>query len=169
MNTLLTILLSISICTCPIDSLSIEVESSRYELNQGETVFITEYSLTNNTEEDYYSWVDYNEKDEGRSKDILRFFIRHNGDFSFLDLITDNVSFPEGFPHRLGQSFITLIKPGESFRYIVLGDEPIDEDKSFGNFIVSAPKRFVECNIVVIDDCFIYNGTCIVVKRDYAY
>ena len=112
---------------------------------------------------------DYNEKDEGRSKDILRFFIRHNGDFSFLDLITDNVSFPEGFPHRLGQSFITLIKPGESFRYIVLGDEPIDEDKSFGNFIVSAPKRFVECNIVVIDDCFIYNGTCIVVKRDYAY
>ena len=96
---------------------------------------MTEYIISNNTDTNYYTWVDYNSY---YSKDSIEVNLRHylfifHGDYNLGALLTDNVFFNDGFYPEIGVSFLKEIGPGESFTYLVTGDKK-DRD-SFKNHI----------------------------------
>ena len=55
---------------------------------------VTEYKITNTSEDVYYSWLDY-EKPKYSERDVAirHYFFKAKGDFSFFNLMTDNVIF----------------------------------------------------------------------------
>lgn len=113
-----------------------EISIKKKEINpDGLYHSMTEYIISNNTDTNYYTWVDYNSY---YSKDSIEVNLSHylfifHGDYNLGALLTDNVFFNDGFYPEIGVSFLKEIGPGESFTYLVTGD--IKDRDSFKNHI----------------------------------
>lgn len=106
------------------DPLDIEVSQQQYYVrnqsgNSYKLMCVTEYKITNTSEEVYYSWLDYEKpKYSERNLAIRRYFFKAKGDFSFFNLMTDNVIFLYDDLY-VGNAFVIEIQPKTTFRYIV--------------------------------------------------
>lgn len=107
------------------------------------TQIIEEITITNNTEEDYLTWISQFPITEKPNNVIIhRFFFSRPGDFRFFDLMYDDVSFAHGIPHDIPFSFIKKIQKNESFTYILLKENK--ESNFYDERIVVISRKEVE-------------------------
>lgn len=155
-----------SCCNHPDNCMTIESSTSSYRTSTGELFHLTEYVLTNHTENSYYTWIDFdkpNRSSYSKEESIKRFFTKPHGDFSFLSLLTDNVHFDGGFTPEIGYSFIALIPPQKSFSYIVCTYNNNEGSMEIVPCIDYAPINWVNSNIVSIDNDFIYKCSSVII------
>ncbi len=138
-------------------------ESQYYDSIRGQEVYITEYLINNQSDNCYYTWLLPQPQFSGE-KCITHYFFKPNGDFSLSQLINDNIIFNEGFVPVLGYSFIKLILPGQSFSYLVISEESLDEEKDIGGLIFMERKEIVESIAGPIPDRFLFSLNCVVLK-----
>ena len=87
---------------------------------------IKEYILNNNSNEDYYTWIDYDRDYAGvDTQGIMYYFLSFHGDFNLISLLTDNVVFYD-YMSILGKVFLRRIEPGDSFRYVLINRDNDD-------------------------------------------
>ena len=113
----------------------IEVSDSTYSYTKGvrgEKIRITEYTVRNMSDEQYLTWVDFSGRDETRRRRIFRYFHAPHGDMNLAMLMTDNVA-RESEDIILGVSFIKVLKPHGSFKYVVVNEK---DGKDFRKGIV---------------------------------
>lgn len=126
-----------------------------------DTVFVVNYQINNNSEIHYLTWIDYNNlleiNDEGKEKKIIRYFIRREGDFSFLDIMTgDILGFDSNIP-EVGCFFLVIINPGESFKYSFIVPK-FEEINDFDKWIIIEKKEKVEQLLgLTITERYFYN------------
>lgn len=137
-----------------------------YDPKTPQLISIIEYSITNTSDKDCYTWIDF--KAVNTSEDIYKalkyYFYSRHGDFSLSDLLTETLVFSEPFRPVLGESFIKLIPPKHTFRYLVYneGNTSIDIEKNI--FIV---KENVFNHFVggVINTEVLFPSDCIMLKK----
>ena len=152
------------------DSLEIKTQSFSY-YRDNRIVTIVEFNLINNTQQDYYSWLDFNPASPKVSDDkarIVRYFFHGWGDFSFENLISDNVVFEGDFLPVIGHSFLVLIPPGNTFKYCFEFIDKTDNDYSNERkSIVCFPRPKVEAVLQhEIPQQFLFTGDLIVVSQN---
>lgn len=125
-----------------------------------------EYSFTNNSDEPYLTWIDFGLSDKTQvslSESVRNYFFKQKGDFSLYSLYVDNVTgfYPQNEP-VIGFSFLKRIKPGEVFRYIVLGD--VSNDAKLKNSIRVEKESCVMYYLKYKEyEVFLYNKPYIVI------
>ena len=83
-----------------------------------ESELIEEITITNNSEEEYLTWISkFPIADKSNDILIYRFFFSRFGDFRLFDLMYDNVSCE--IKYNIPFSFIKNIPKGDSFTYII--------------------------------------------------
>ena len=91
-----------------------------------------EYTITNNTSESYFTWIDFHPIDTSYHHRVAMYFYTPHGDFSLLQLLTETVNENSLlYGSFIGTFFLKEIRPNSSFKYIV---DPLDE-KSYLEFI----------------------------------
>ncbi len=111
------------------------VSDSTYSYTKGasgEKIRITEYTVRNMSDEPYLTWVDFGGRGEARRRRIFRYFHAPRGDMNLAMLMTDNVA-RESEDVILGVSFIKVLKPHGSFKYVVVNEK---DDRDFRRGIV---------------------------------
>lgn len=80
------------------------------------------YSITNFSNENYYTWVCFGKKTDSAKSDIRQYFYKRHGDFSLINLMTDNVFFiePINACPIIGKTFLKRIAPNSTFTYKIL-------------------------------------------------
>lgn len=79
---------------------------------------VKKYTITNNSIEDYLTWVDTDPVDGRDDKLIIHlYFFKHLVDFSFGALMYE---FAETDPSCIGATFLKNISAGESFTYFII-------------------------------------------------
>lgn len=122
-------------------------ESIRFDIKINDSLF--EYIITNNTEESYFTWIDFHPIEESYCHRVESYFNTPHGDSSLLQLLTGTVNENSLFLSPLiGTFFLKEITPNSSFKYIV---EPLEKE-SYLDFI-----RFV---YLLKEDDNMINGIC---------
>jgi len=77
---------------------------------------IDNYQITNNSGEDYLTWVSLVPTNDKSNIELIRdFFKKRKGDFSLIEMIYENLLDEQ--PISIGYSFIKNILAGETFSY----------------------------------------------------
>lgn len=166
---LLSSSISLSVCEDPKGPLDLQITNYSYYVrnSSGRTyrpVYVTEYTITNVTQETYYSWVDFDKPNyTEREEAIHRFFFKRKGDFSFFNLMTDNIIMVDS-GICVGVSFLVELQPNDTFKYIVIKNR--QKDDRYEAYIESAPKEWIEQQLLrkPIPDRFKYKQPYIVIK-----
>lgn len=91
--------------------------------NHGEDPIIALYegTITNAGEESYYTWIDFTQDYHIEECDRLAriYLCKPFGDFSLLQLLSEEMLFCSGFTPSIGKTFLKRIEPGSSFKYFV--------------------------------------------------
>lgn len=139
------------------DALFFQNDSMYYDGDK--LIHLYEYTIQNNSQENVISWVDY--LPSFREEDpIIHFFFHRKGDFSIANLLTEDVVFSKESP-TLGKDFLVRIKPGQSFKYLVLNNENIRDHIFFY-------KESDIINVIggpIINNDFFYDGTAVVIEQ----
>ena len=96
----------------------IHIETNIYSYQNASCIEYTvyEYTIINDSDIPYITFIYEGEKYENRDDDISRYFRLIHGDFSLLSLLTDNVVFSSDVA-VVGKLFLKEIKPKSSFKY----------------------------------------------------
>lgn len=88
--------------------------------DHGERVDFTQYTIYNDSDDCYYTWIDYNSSSDNNVdlNQSRKYFYRWFGDFSLCQLLTDNIDLGNFLP-QINVSFLAEIKPGQSFSYFI--------------------------------------------------
>lgn len=141
--------------------IKMNIESYHYiKSTNGETITIVEYQLTNRSDEPYFTWIDFNNHNEKRDKKIHRYFYAPHGDLNLATLMTDNV-IRTSREVIIGATFIKRLKPGESFKYIVVNEK--DNDDFSKNIIVEKVSYVSKTIGFNVPESFEYDNTELVV------
>ena len=120
--------------------IKVHVESCSYINNFiGEKNTFVEYLITNKSEEPYFTWVDFSNHNTTARKRIYRYFFASHEDLNLAALMTDNVV-RTSKEVIIGKTFIKRLKPGESFKYIVMKEKGNDD---FGKNIIVEKVSYV--------------------------
>lgn len=80
---------------------------------------IDNYQITNNSKEDYLTWVSLVPTNNKSSIELIRdFFKKRKGDFNLMEMIYENLLDEQ--PISIGYSFIKNIAIGETFSYFIV-------------------------------------------------
>lgn len=83
-----------------------------------QTQIIDNYQITNNSNEDYLTWVSLIPTNNKSNIELIRdFFKKRKGDFSLIEMIYENLLDEQ--PISIGYSFIKNIAAGETFSYFI--------------------------------------------------
>ncbi len=97
--------------------------------------------ITNNTNEDYLTWIDSEPVADKSNKEMVHnFFRKVKGDFSFMQMMYEGLL--EKQPVRIGYSFIKNIPPGERFSYLIIKITP--DSNIYNDRIVILKRAEVE-------------------------
>lgn len=120
------------------------------------------YEITNNSLEDYYTWISLDTIGNKTKNDIIYdFFKKRKGDFSYIQLMCEELAKPLSI--TIGYTFITKISPGSKFRYIFMLSN--GADSIYSNRIVVMPKAEVESYVrLQIDEKYFYKCAYIVLN-----
>lgn len=139
-----------------------QVESYSYYTDDSTRAKITlvEYRIKNQSNEPFFTWIDFDNYNEKSGKRIHRYFWGPHNDFNLATLMTDNVV-RDSNEIILGRTFIKRLGPQESFKYIVVCREKIDD---FYKYIVVEKASLVN-KIIGFDvpEAFEYNKSELVV------
>lgn len=115
-NTILLSLVNLSaiISVLPSDVQIIQNSYSYFYSYTEYTVY--EYTITNDSDVEYITFIYDGEKQNSRESDIKRYFYTIHGDFSLFTLLTDNVVFSSNVAY-VGKVFLKEIQPNGSFKY----------------------------------------------------
>ena len=115
-NTILLSLVNLSaiISVLPSDIRIIQNSYSYFYSNTEYTVY--EYTITNESDVPYITFIYDGEKQDSQEADIKRYFYTPHGDFSLVALLTDNVVFSSDVAY-VGKLFLKEIQPKGSFKY----------------------------------------------------
>lgn len=138
------------------------IPMSYYDAITNRTYTIVCYEITNNSSEDYYTWISLDTIDNKTKKDILHdFFKKRKGHFSYIDLMFEELATPLSI--SIGYTFITKISPGCKFHYIFVQSNGVDS--IYSNRIVVMPKAEVESYVrFEIDEKYFYKCAYIVLN-----
>lgn len=125
-----------------IDSITKCYYNSFIERNQ----FIEEITITNNSEQDYLTWISMSPTgNQSNSFLINRFFFSKHGDFRVFDLMYDNMNYK--VQYHIPDIFIKKIPKGESFCYIIIKETK--ESDFYDKRITIISKNEVEDHIKI--------------------
>ena len=133
---------------------------SYYDAITKRTYTMVCYEITNNSSEDYYTWISLDTIDNKTKKDIIYdFFKKRKGDFSYIDLMFEELATPLSI--SIGYTFITKISPASKFHYLFVQSN--GANSIYSNRIVVIPKAEVESYIRFrIDEKYFYKCAYIV-------
>lgn len=116
-------------------------KSSYYNDFLKETQLVEDITITNNSEEDYLTWIARSPA-AGKPNSVLinRFFFSNIGDFRLFDLMYDNTYYEIKF--NIPCTFIKKISKGESFTYVII--KKSEKSDFYGKRIVIISKKEVE-------------------------
>ena len=81
------------------------------------------YTVYNDSEEAYFTFLWTGQKTENKEKDIQRYFHTPHQDFSLFNLLTEStIVFPKGFTSVVGKLFLKEIPPHSNFTYAFPAD-----------------------------------------------
>ena len=96
---------------------SLLVDTASYSYYTGNQQIIKNYIITNNSNEEYFTWVSRVPiKDKSNGQLVRDFFIKQNGDFTYLSLMYEDLP---NLIIGIGSTFITKISPHETFSYFI--------------------------------------------------
>lgn len=123
-----------------------------------QTQTIVKYVITNNSDEDYLTWVALTpNEDKSDARLIDDFFFRLKGDFNYVMMLYDGLldGLSEPFNINIGYSFLKKIRPDDTFTYIIAKTD----EKS----------HFYEDRIVVVNKNEAYNQASISIDEKYFF
>ncbi len=89
-----------------------------------QTQIIDNYQITNNTNEEYLTWVSLVPTNNKSNIELIRdFFKKRKGDFSLMEMMYEKLLDEQ--PISIGYSFIKNIAVGETFSYFIAKTDPI--------------------------------------------
>ncbi len=139
------------------------IPMSYYDAITNRTYKMVCYEITNNSSEDYYTWISLDTIDNKTKKDIAYdFFKKRKGDFSYIELMYEELAEPLSI--EIGYTFVTKISPGCKFNYLFVQSNGVDS--IYSNRIVVMPKAEVESYVRHIDEKYFYKFAYIVLN-DY--
>lgn len=101
-------------CPIHIDTTSFCYFNGITERNQT----IDNYQITNNSKEDYLTWVSLTPINNRTNVELMHdFFKQRKGDFSLIEMMNENLLHQQ--PISIGYSFIKNISIGETFSYFI--------------------------------------------------
>jgi hypothetical protein len=87
-----------------------------------QTQIIDKYQITNNSNEDYLTWISLVPKNNKSNIELTHdFFKKRKGDFNLIEAMYENLL--DGRPIIIGYSFIKNIAVGETFSYFIAKTE----------------------------------------------
>lgn len=139
-----------------------------YQILMGDTlsdIYMIECVITNKGNQSVLTWINpLDGLDNVLKNPIRKYFLKRNGDFCFLNLMTDNMFFPGGFKPIVGFSFLKCLKPKESFKYIFIGRKEDLEAMDVAGLISVFTKKDVEKEVSFkIPEMFLFNGDYIII------
>lgn len=141
----------------------IEVQVESYSYTNDSTsaqITLVEYRIKNQSNEPYFTWIDFDNHKGKSEKRIHRYFFAPHNDFNLATLMTDNVV-QDSSETILGRTFIKRLEPQESFKYIVVCREKNDD---FSKYIVVEKTSFVSKIIGFnVPEVFLYGKSELVV------
>ncbi len=107
----------------------------------GQDQIIQEYIITNNSSEDYLTWISLDIIKNKSDKEIIHdYFKKIKGDFNLTQMMYEGLL--KGQSVSIGYTFIKKISPGQKFTYIV--SQTNKKSNIYQNRIVIISKRKVE-------------------------
>lgn len=124
MNMINNILISIFL-SCVVDinaQCQMHVDTISFRYYNGITSqiqIIDNYQITNNTNEEYLTWVSLTSKNDKSNIELIwDYFMRRKGDYSLMEMICENLLSRQQF--SMGYSFVKNIAVGETFSYYIV-------------------------------------------------
>lgn len=135
----------------------IKIDTFSYSYYNGITQqyqIIDNYKISNNSNEDYYTWVSLLPAiNKSNTELIHEFFKKKKGDFSFVEMIYDNLLNDQ--PINLGYSFIKNIVAGETFSYFIAKTD-LDSLVYQDRIVVISKKEVEQYLKMQIDEKYYY-------------
>lgn len=130
---------------------------------RNETYKVKEFTITNNTDDEYLTWVSaYPSSDLPDYGKIRRYFTAHYVDFHLLVLIYENLLTANGL-YCIGKTFIKAIPPRHSFKYLLKDYNKYKKQWKERLVIIKREKVEKTLNVHFSDDWF-YKDDEVVVK-----
>jgi hypothetical protein len=160
---LLTLLMVVTACD-PQRQIHIDTtEVSYFNGITGKNEIMESYRITNNSDEDYFTWVSLEPINERTNTELIHdYFKKRKGDFSFLEAMFENLLDEQ--PTVIGYSFIKNINPGETFHYFIAKNEK--SSVFYRERIVLIKRKEVEQYLrMQIDDKYFYESSSIILTE----
>ncbi len=160
---LLTLLLVITACNAQHQIHIDTTEVSYFNEITGKNEIMESYRITNNSDEDYLTWVSLEPINERTNTELVHdYFKKRKDDFTLIEAMFENIL--DERPTIIGYSFIKNIKPGETFSYY------ISQNETVSNFhqerIVLIKRKEVEQYLrMQIDDKYFYQSPSIILTE----
>ena len=161
---LLTLLLFSTACNAQCQIHIDTTEVSYFNGITGKNEIMEDYRITNNSNEDYLTWVSLEPLNERSNIELVHdYFKKRNGDFNFLEAMFEN--FLDEQPTTIGYSFIKNINPGETFSYYISHTETVSN--FYQERIVLIKRKEVEQYLrMQIDDKYFYESPSIILTEE---
>lgn len=161
---LLTLLLFSTACNAQCQIQIDNTEINYFNEITGKNEIIEDYRITNNSNEEYLTWVSLEPINERTNTELVHdYFKKRKGDFSFLEAMFENLLDEQ--PTTIGYSFIKNINPGETFHYYIAKN-----DKSsvfYRERIVLIKRKEVEQYLrMQINDKYFYESPSIILTEE---
>jgi hypothetical protein len=160
---LLTLLLIVTACNAQCQIHIDNVATGYYNGITDKNEIIEDYRITNNSNEEYLTWVSLEPINERTNTELIHdYFKKRKGDFSFLEAMFENLLDEQ--PTVIGYSFIKNINPGETFHYFIAKNEK--SSVFYRERIVLIKRKEVEQYLrMQIDDKYFYESPSIILTE----
>jgi len=160
---LLTLLLIVTACNAQCQIQIDNTEINYFNEITGKNEIIEDYRITNNSNEEYLTWVSLEPINERTNTELVHdYFKKRKGDFSFLEAMFENLLDEQ--PTVIGYSFIKNINPGETFHYFIAKNEK--SSVFYRERIVLIKRKEVEQYLrMPIDDKYFYESPSIILTE----
>ncbi|HPK29792.1 MAG TPA: hypothetical protein PK979_01970 [Bacteroidales bacterium] len=161
---LLTLLMVITACNAQRQIHIDTTEVSYFNGITGKNEIIEDYRITNNSDEEYLTWVSLEPINERSNIELVHdFFKKRKGDFNFLEAMFENILDEQ--PTAIGYSFIKNINPGETFSYYISHNETVSI--LYQERIVLIKRKEVEQYLrMQLDDKYFYESPSIILTEN---
>lgn len=162
----ITVIICIICNSCSLDyKISMTSSISRLIDRTGHNLEMAQYTITNNSKDILYTWVDFNSSVTDSSTFIMsrRYFYRSMGDFTFCQLLTDNVVFVDDFTSQINVSFLKEIRPGNAFSYFLASERVNDVINHI--YCVSSSELKSKYGIYIVNQAVLFKPDFVVLTE----
>ena len=118
---------------------------------------INEIQVTNNSSEDYLTWISLVPINNKSNNDLIYdFFKKRKGDFNWIEMMYDNLLNKQST--SIGYSFVKNIAVGKTFSYFI---SKSDTEFYAKRIVIIKKKEVEECLRIQIDERCFFNLSCV--------